>query len=247
MRVILDTNVLVAALMAAPIGVIGIYVALVVWIVLLVTVGFGAIGWVDDYRKVVHNNPKGLSARKKIFWQSVIGLVAALYLVFSISENSNLRVLELFVSWVQSGFSNDLPPKADLIVPFFKTISYPLGVFGFISLTYFVIVGASNAVNLTDGLDGLAIGCTIIVSIVTAETRDAAIGGDAPTECGHYKWFVPITAGWQNITLDFATDMVEPWNKAACPAVQGVATDKIVGIDFGVDAGLRWLTEKFAQ
>ena len=58
---------------------------------------------------------------------------------------------------MQSGFSNDLPPKADLIVPFFKTISYPLGVFGFIALTYFVIVGASNAVNLTDGLDGLAI------------------------------------------------------------------------------------------
>ena len=72
-------------------------------------------------------------------------------------------MLELFLRWVQSGFSNDLPPKADLIVPFFKTISYPLGVFGFIALTYFVIVGASNAVNLTDGLDGLAIMPVVMV------------------------------------------------------------------------------------
>ena len=93
----------------------------------------------------------------------MIGLVAALYLAFSVSETSNLRVLELFIRWVQSGFSNDLPPKADLIVPFFKTISYPLGVFGFIALTYFVIVGASNAVNLTDGLDGLAIMPVVMV------------------------------------------------------------------------------------
>ena len=89
--------------------------------------------------------------------------VAALYLAFSVSETSNLRVLELFLRWVQSGFSNDLPPKADLIVPFFKTVSYPLGVFGFIFLTYFVIVGASNAVNLTDGLDGLAIMPVVMV------------------------------------------------------------------------------------
>ena len=72
-------------------------------------------------------------------------------------------MLELFLRWVQSGFSNDLPPKADLIVPFFKTVSYPLGVFGFIALTYFVIVGASNAVNLTDGLDGLAIMPVVMV------------------------------------------------------------------------------------
>jgi len=75
-------------------------------------------------------------------------------------------VLELFLRWVQSGFSNELPPKADLIVPFFKTISYPLGVFGFIALTYFVIVGASNAVNLTDGLDGLAIMPVVMVGSV---------------------------------------------------------------------------------
>jgi phospho-N-acetylmuramoyl-pentapeptide-transferase len=73
-------------------------------------------------------------------------------------------VLELFLRWVQSGFSNDLPPKrADLMVPFFKTVSYPLGVFGFIVLTYLVIVGASNAVNLTDGLDGLAIMPVVMV------------------------------------------------------------------------------------
>lgn len=134
-----------------------------VWIVMIVTVGFGAIGWVDDWRKVVQKNPEGMRSGEKYFWQSVIGLIAALYLAFSVSETSNLRVLELFLRWVQSGFSNDLPPKADLIVPFFKTISYPLGVFGFIALTYFVIVGASNAVNLTDGLDGLAIMPVVMV------------------------------------------------------------------------------------
>ena len=134
-----------------------------VWIVLIVTLGFGAVGWADDWRKVVDKNPEGMRSREKYFWQSVIGLLAALYLAFSVSETSNLRVLELFLRWVQSGFSNDLPPKADLIVPFFKTISYPLGVFGFIGLTYFVIVGASNAVNLTDGLDGLAIMPVVLV------------------------------------------------------------------------------------
>ncbi len=134
-----------------------------VWIVLLVTLGFGAIGWADDWRKVVQKNPEGMPSGEKYFWQSVIGLVAALYLAFSVSETSNLRVLELFLRWVQSGFSNDLPPKADLIVPFVKAFSYPLGVFGFIALTYFVIVGASNAVNLTDGLDGLAIMPVVMV------------------------------------------------------------------------------------
>ena len=134
-----------------------------VWIVLLVTFGFGAIGWADDWRKVVQKNPEGMPSGEKYLWQSLIGLVAALYLAFSVSETSNLRVLELFIRWVGSGFSNDLPPKADLMVPFFKTISYPLGVFGFISLTYFVIVGASNAVNLTDGLDGLAIMPVVMV------------------------------------------------------------------------------------
>src|SRR5436853_6109663 len=134
-----------------------------VWIVMVVTIGFGAIGWVDDWRKVVQKNPEGMSSKEKYFWQSLIGLVAALYLAFSVSETSNLRVLEPFIRRVQSGFSNDLPPKADLMVPFVKTVSYPLGVFGFIALTYFVIVGASNAVNLTDGLDGLAIMPVVMV------------------------------------------------------------------------------------
>jgi phospho-N-acetylmuramoyl-pentapeptide-transferase len=134
-----------------------------VWIVMLVTFGFGAIGWADDWRKVVQKNPEGMPSGEKYLWQSLIGLVAALYLAFSVSETSNLRVLELFLRWVGSGFSNELPPKADLMVPFFKTISYPLGVFGFIALTYFVIVGASNAVNLTDGLDGLAIMPVVMV------------------------------------------------------------------------------------
>jgi len=131
--------------------------------VLVVTLGFGAIGWVDDYRKVVHKDPKGMASREKYMWQSIIGLLAALYLAFSVSGPTNDKVIELFLSWVQSGFEMDLPPKADLIVPFFKTISYPLGVWGFIALTYFVIVGTSNAVNLTDGLDGLAIMPTVMV------------------------------------------------------------------------------------
>lgn len=134
-----------------------------VWIVLVVTLGFGAIGWVDDWRKVVNKDPEGMRSREKYFWQSVVGLIAALYLVFSISENSNLRVLELFVKWVQSGFDMNLPPKAGLLVPFFKEVSYPLGVLGFVLLTYLVIVGSSNAVNLTDGLDGLAIMPVVMV------------------------------------------------------------------------------------
>ena len=134
-----------------------------VWIVLLVTLGFGAIGWVDDWRKVVNKDPEGMRTREKYFWQSVIGLLAALYLVFSISENSNMRVLELFFKWVQSGFDLDLPPKAGLLLPFFKEVSYPLGVLGFVILTYLVIVGSSNAVNLTDGLDGLAIMPVVMV------------------------------------------------------------------------------------
>ena len=134
-----------------------------VWIVMLVTMGFGAIGWVDDWRKVVKKDPEGMRSREKYFWQSLIGLVAAVYLAFSVSETSNLRVLELFMGWVKSGFSVDLPPKADLMIPFIKSVSYPLGVLGFIILTYLVIVGASNAVNLTDGLDGLAIMPVVMV------------------------------------------------------------------------------------
>ena len=134
-----------------------------VWVVMLVTFGYGAIGWVDDYRKVVYKDPEGMRSREKFFWQSLIGLLAAAYLAFSVSENTNLRVLELFLRWITSGFSNELPPKADLMLPFFKSVSYPLGVYGFIAMSWFVIVGASNAVNFTDGLDGLAIMPVVLV------------------------------------------------------------------------------------
>jgi phospho-N-acetylmuramoyl-pentapeptide-transferase len=113
-----------------------------VWIVLLVTLAFGAIGWIDDYRKVVERNPRGLSARSKFFWQSVIGIGVACYVAFSAT----------------------LPAQTQFIVPFFKEIAYPLGAIGFIAMTYFVIVGTSNAVNLTDGLDGLAIMPTVMIS-----------------------------------------------------------------------------------
>ena len=112
-----------------------------VWVVLVVTLGFGIVGWVDDYRKVVHHNPKGLSARTKFFWQSVIGLAAAIYLATSAT----------------------LPGQTELIVPLFKQVTYPLGIVGFVVMSYFVIVGTSNAVNLTDGLDGLAILPTVMV------------------------------------------------------------------------------------
>lgn len=134
-----------------------------VWVVMLVTMGFGAIGWVDDWRKVVDKNPEGMRSREKFFWQSLIGLVAALYLAFSVSETSFLGVVQLFFRWVSSGFSTELPPKADLLIPFFKTISMPLGVWGFVALAFFVIVGTSNAVNFTDGLDGLAIMPVVMV------------------------------------------------------------------------------------
>ena len=134
-----------------------------VWIVLVVTLGFGAIGWADDWRKVVNKDPNGMRSREKYMWQSIIGLLAALYLVFSISESNNYKVLELFVSWVRSGFDVNLPTQAGLLVPFFKEVSYPLGVLGFVIMTYLVIVGASNAVNLTDGLDGLAIMPVVMV------------------------------------------------------------------------------------
>src|SRR5215470_1008453 len=135
-----------------------------VWVVIAVTLGFGVIGWVDDYRKVVHRNPKGLPARAKFFWQSLLGLIAAVYLAFSVSAPDTARFVQMFIAWIASGFNLELPPKADLIVPFFKTVSYPLGVWGFIALSYCVIVGASNAVNLTDGLDGLAIMPTAMIA-----------------------------------------------------------------------------------
>lgn len=134
-----------------------------VWVVLLVTFGFGLIGWMDDYRKVVHRDPEGMPARRKFFWQALIGLVASVYLAFAVSAPANAELWPLFRDWVASGFSMPLPTRADLIVPFFKTVSYPLGVVGFVALTWFVIVGTSNAVNLTDGLDGLAIMPTVMV------------------------------------------------------------------------------------
>lgn len=112
-----------------------------VWVTLFVTLSFGAIGWVDDYRKVVEKNSKGLPARWKYFWQSVVGLVASFFLYFSAS----------------------LPQETALIVPVFKDVLFNLGPM-FIVLSYFVIVGSSNAVNLTDGLDGLAIMPTVLVA-----------------------------------------------------------------------------------
>jgi phospho-N-acetylmuramoyl-pentapeptide-transferase len=133
-----------------------------VWVVLLVTLGFGAVGWIDDWRKVVYRNPKGLSARAKLGWQSLIAFIAAVYMAFSVSAPDNARFAQMLWGWIQGG-ANALPARADLIVPFFKTMSYPLGVWGFIALSFFVIVGTSNAVNLTDGLDGLAIMPTVMI------------------------------------------------------------------------------------
>ena len=111
-----------------------------VWVVLIVTLIFGAVGWVDDYRKVVQKNSRGLPAKWKYFWQSVAGLGAASFLYYTAST----------------------PAETELIVPFFKNVAIQLGIF-YIVLTYFVIVGTSNAVNLTDGLDGLAILPTVLV------------------------------------------------------------------------------------
>jgi phospho-N-acetylmuramoyl-pentapeptide-transferase len=111
-----------------------------VWVVLVVTAVFGAIGWVDDYRKVVEKNSRGLPAKWKYFWQSVGGLGAALFLYYTQTS----------------------PAETQLIIPFFKNIALDLGP-AFIVLTYFVVVGSSNAVNLTDGLDGLAIMPTVMV------------------------------------------------------------------------------------
>ncbi len=117
-----------------------------IWVVLLTTLGFGAIGWVDDYRKVVYRNPKGLSAKAKMFWQSLIALAVAAYLWTTASQ----------------------PAQTEFIVPFFKYFVIPLSAVSFIVLTYLVIVGSSNAVNLTDGLDGLAIMPTVMVSSALA-------------------------------------------------------------------------------
>ncbi|MBI5450545.1 MAG: phospho-N-acetylmuramoyl-pentapeptide-transferase [Gammaproteobacteria bacterium] len=112
-----------------------------IWVVLLVTLAFGVIGWVDDYKKIVMRNPKGLSSRSKYLWQSVAGLGAAVYLFSTVQY----------------------PSETQLIVPFFKGIVLEIGVL-YILLAYFVIVGTSNAVNLTDGLDGLAILPAVMVA-----------------------------------------------------------------------------------
>jgi phospho-N-acetylmuramoyl-pentapeptide-transferase len=111
-----------------------------VWVVLLTTLLFGAVGWVDDYRKVFRKDPRGLPAKWKYLWQSVIGLAAALFLYFNATD----------------------PVQTSYIVPFFKDVSIDTGIL-FIVISYFVIVGSSNAVNLTDGLDGLAILPTVMV------------------------------------------------------------------------------------
>lgn len=134
-----------------------------VWVVLLVTLGFGAIGWADDYKKIVYRDPEGMKSKEKFMWQTIVGIVAAIYLSFAVAVPANTDLWPLFKEWVMSGFTMGLPTRADLIVPFFKNVSYPLGVFGFAALTWIVIVGSSNAVNLTDGLDGLAIMPTVMV------------------------------------------------------------------------------------
>lgn len=134
-----------------------------IWAVLWVTLGFGIIGWVDDYRKVVYKNPQGMASREKYFWQSIIGILAAFYLVFAITDQGNVGIFENIMQWKNADFNLNMSDKLNLVVPFFKSISYPLGGLGFIILTYLVIVGSSNAVNLTDGLDGLVIMPVILV------------------------------------------------------------------------------------
>ena len=134
-----------------------------IWVVLFVTLGYGSIGWIDDYRKVVHHNPKGMSAREKFSWQSVIGLAAALYLVFALSVPAGGTLTETIAGWVEAGFPLDISSNLHLLIPCFKDIALPLGLVGFMVFTYVVIVGSSNAVNLTDGLDGLAILPSVMV------------------------------------------------------------------------------------
>lgn len=134
-----------------------------IWVVLFVTLGYGSIGWIDDYRKVVHHNPKGMSAREKFSWQSVIGLAAAFYLVFALSVPADGTLTETIAGWVEAGFPLDISSNLHLLIPCFKDIALPLGLVGFMVFTYVVIVGSSNAVNLTDGLDGLAILPSVMV------------------------------------------------------------------------------------
>ena len=134
-----------------------------VWIVLLVTFGFGAIGWVDDWRKVVRKDPEGMRSREKFMWQTLVGLLAVLLLAFSLLGNSTQEAWALFTQWVPLDFAPENAARLTLLVPFFKEIGYPAGVLGFVALSFCVIVGSSNAVNFTDGLDGLAIMPVIMV------------------------------------------------------------------------------------
>jgi phospho-N-acetylmuramoyl-pentapeptide-transferase len=112
-----------------------------IWVVLFTTAAFGAIGWVDDYKKIVSKNPRGIGAKQKYFWQTAAGLAAALFLYYTAK----------------------IPAETQLFLPFFKNVAIDLGPW-FILFAYFVIVGSSNAVNLTDGLDGLAIMPTVMVA-----------------------------------------------------------------------------------
>ena len=148
-----------------------------IWAVLTVMLALGTVGWMDDWRKVALRDPEGMRSREKFFWQSLIGLVASLYLLFAISGNSSAQAWGMFVDWVHSGFSITLPHAAGLWLPFFKEVAYPLGVLGFVILSYLVIVGSSNAVNFTDGLDGLAI--MPVVMVGTALGVFAYVSGSA--------------------------------------------------------------------
>lgn len=135
-----------------------------IFVTLFVTLGYGLVGWVDDYRKVVYHNPKGMSAREKFSWQSLIAFFAAIYLAFALATPSQSTVLQTAQQWIENGmpiwsFSSQL----DLLIPMLKDWSIPLGLIGFVVFTYIVIVGSSNAVNLTDGLDGLAILPSVLV------------------------------------------------------------------------------------
>jgi phospho-N-acetylmuramoyl-pentapeptide-transferase len=144
-----------------------------VWIVMAVTLGFGCIGFVDDYRKLVLKHSKGLPGRWKYFWQSVLGICLAVYLYSQATD----------------------PVQTELLIPFFKQWGIPLGAW-FMVLTYFVVVGTSNAVNLTDGLDGLAIMPTVLVA--------GALGIFAYVT-GHIKFAeylaVPYIPGIQELTV----------------------------------------------
>lgn len=137
-----------------------------IWIVSLVTLSFGIIGFIDDYRKILHNNSTGMSSSEKYFWQSLISLFTACYLIFPLSRINHIHLLDVIPTWIAtlSYLNFNFSSHINLVVPFYKVLSYPLGMWGFILFTYLVIIGTSNAVNLTDGLDGLAIMPIVLVS-----------------------------------------------------------------------------------